>query len=530
METKGGASESKRDRKARYRSLYIVHTSALVFSLGFSIVLTGILPYLRRLTKMQDEALLEVFGWMVAINPLGQMIFSPLLGWLSTKIGKIRPVMIASCLVYIAGSLTYSCLSLMPATDNGRPRWTLMLAGRLLVGISSANLAPSRAYVAGATFKEERSGQLSILSLFQTIGFVLGPAIQAAVTPLGCSQEYLEGHLSLDMYTLTGWISVAVGFLSLILFLPGVFQEFSVSHTELELATGGGNRARVTPSIKDTKPDPIALGACIFGFFVFFTNFVVLEVIGVPLCQQQLGWSESESVQTLGILMACGAIISILCFASIGPLTKRVDERLIYLLLGIFPMLLSRVAHLPMSSELPQNKTSLIDVQESGEDSCKEGGGQAGCDLAWCSYTPKLTEFQFYLGYVIATLSFPFCIGLCQAMFSKALGGRPQGTWMGLLTASGSLARILGPILVSYVYEVKGTYWLFGLCAASLLVTGIVTLAAFRNLVPLEDQSLGGDSQDGATLPLTETIEKMEIDQEETEESEHLKQKQEGDP
>ena len=26
------------------------------------------------------------------------------------------------------------------------------------------------------------------------------------------------------MYTLTGWISVAVGFLSLLLFLPGVFQ------------------------------------------------------------------------------------------------------------------------------------------------------------------------------------------------------------------------------------------------------------------------------------------------------------------
>ena len=55
-------------------------------------------------------------------------------------------------------------------------------------------------------------------------------------------QEYLEGHLrweifevekydfkyfpSLDMYTLTGWISVSVGFLSLVLFLPGVFQVF----------------------------------------------------------------------------------------------------------------------------------------------------------------------------------------------------------------------------------------------------------------------------------------------------------------
>ena len=40
--------------------------------------------------------------------------------------------------------------------------------------------------------------------------------------------------------------------------------------------------------------------------------------------------------------------------------------------------------------------------------------------------------------------------------------------------------RIIGPILVSYVYEEKGTYWLFGLCAASLLATGILTLAAYR--------------------------------------------------
>ena len=59
-----------------------------------------------------------------------------------------------------------------------------MLFGRLLVGISSANLvrgsdssrviekalqAPSRAYVAEATYKEERSGQLSILALFQVL-------------------------------------------------------------------------------------------------------------------------------------------------------------------------------------------------------------------------------------------------------------------------------------------------------------------------------------------------------------------------
>ena len=37
------------------------------------------------------------------------------------------------------------------------------------------------------------------------------------------------------------------------------------------------------------RPDMVAVGACLFGFFIFYVNFVVLETIGVPLCQQQLG-------------------------------------------------------------------------------------------------------------------------------------------------------------------------------------------------------------------------------------------------
>ena len=55
----------------------------------------------------------------------------------------------------------------------------------------------------------------------------------------------------------------------------------------------------------------------------------------------------------------------------------------------------------------------------SALDSCGEGGGAGGCDLPWCHTTPALTEIQFYFGYIIATVSFPFCIGICQAIFSK---------------------------------------------------------------------------------------------------------------
>jgi len=489
--------ESPDERKARVRSLYIVHASALVFSLGFSIVITGILPYLRHLTGMKDEELLEIFGWMVAINPVGQMIFSPILGWLSNKLGSIRLVMYITCCVYIVGNLLYACLSLLPEENEGKSRWLCMLAARCMVGISSANLAPSRAYIAGATFKHERTSHIAILSLCQALGFVIGPAIQAAVTPIGCDAHYQQGTISLDMYTIPGWISCVVGLIAFVLFLPGIFQERYVSQKEAEhLAKMAGGQ---TEDIMTAKPDLLAVLVCLFGFFVFMTNYILLEAIGVPLCQQQLGWSEEESVQILGILMSAGAVLSLICFGSIGLLTRKFDERLVYLLLGILPMLLSRVAHIPMGSGFPPRKDpspptsaypppAMSFFAARSNEGCggEGGGGGGGCDLEWCEYTPALTEFQFFLGYVIAAIAFPFCVGICPALFSKILGPRPQGTWMGLLTASGSLARVLGPIAVSYVYEIKGTYWTFGICCGTMVLAGIATTAAFKRLIPME--------------------------------------------
>lgn len=46
-----------------------------------------------------------------------------------------------------------------------------------------------------------------------------------------------------------------------------------------------------------------------------------------------------------------------------------------------------------------------------------------------------------------------------------------QGVYMGWLTASGSGARILGPVFISHVYSYLGPRWAFG------LVCGIVLLA-----------------------------------------------------
>ena len=43
------------------------------------------------------------------------------------------------------------------------------------------------------------------------------------------------------------------------------------------------------------RPDLLAVLVCLFGFIIFNINYILLETIGVPLCQQQLG---SNNVDT----------------------------------------------------------------------------------------------------------------------------------------------------------------------------------------------------------------------------------------
>lgn len=429
--------ETPEEKKKRVMSLYIVHTCMLIFSLGYSIVLTGVLPYLRRLTSLDNKELMELFGWMVAINPIGQMLFSLPLGWLTSRMGSIRMTCIITCLLYVVGNIIYACLSLLPDEHEGWYRAGVMLFGRLLVGIGTANQAPIRAYIAGATFTHERSFHISILSLFQTIGFMIGPAIQAALTPVGCSLAYESGSLHLDMYTITGWLSAFVGFISMVSFMPGIFSEHYVSKKE---AAQINKDNKTNEDILSVKPDIWAVSALVFCFFVFLLNFILLETIGTPLAMQQLQWTESQAIRNLGIIMSCGAVASLLCYGSIPPLTKKFDERKVYLILGLLPMFLARIVMMPIPNEpTPQmlytELNTTFNASSYASDTvtlfgpglrnhdCSDTNSTEppGCAYKWCEYTPAIKEVQFYLSYAVNSLSFPYCISICQAMFRSEL-------------------------------------------------------------------------------------------------------------
>ena len=132
-------------RRARLRSVWIAHVGMFIFSLGFSIVLTGVYPYMKQLLPSlssdvegeeeggDDSDLVTRYGWVVSINPLGQLIFSPVFGWISNRMGSIRVVCLISSVAYTFGNVLYSILSVFPESS----RYGLLLFCRFMIGMAS---------------------------------------------------------------------------------------------------------------------------------------------------------------------------------------------------------------------------------------------------------------------------------------------------------------------------------------------------------------------------------------------------------
>ena len=83
-----------------------------------------------------------MYGFVVAADALGQMIFSLLFGLLADKLGKVRPVNLLCAGTFIAGNAMFSLISLVPQNALGaeHPRtWSLFVV-RFIVGIGTGKI------------------------------------------------------------------------------------------------------------------------------------------------------------------------------------------------------------------------------------------------------------------------------------------------------------------------------------------------------------------------------------------------------
>ena len=77
----------------------------------------------------------------------------------------------------------------------------------------------------------------------------------------------------------------------------------------------------VSPGESGFPVGPIV--ACLYNYFSFLCNFVLLETICVKLAMDMWGWSDEEAIANMGYTMMGAGGCTLVVFALIGPLSKR---------------------------------------------------------------------------------------------------------------------------------------------------------------------------------------------------------------
>jgi multidrug resistance protein len=140
---------------------WIIWTTVALDLVGFGIIV----PILGRYAERFGANGLQV-GLMFASFSVAQMVFAPILGRISDKVGR-KPVIVFSLIGTAVGSFV---------TGAAGALWILCL-GRILDGASGASVAVAQGAVADIAPPEQRARLMGMLGAAFGVGFVVGPAL-----------------------------------------------------------------------------------------------------------------------------------------------------------------------------------------------------------------------------------------------------------------------------------------------------------------------------------------------------------------
>lgn len=146
------------------RPLVVLYTAIALDAVGVGLIFP-ILPRLLAEVAPGREVAAPI-GVIAALYAVMQFVFSPVLGALSDRLGR-RPVMLVS----LAGaSIDYLVMACAPQL------WLIVL-GRAIAGLTSANMAVASAYLTDITPENQRARRFGLSGAMFGAGFIVGPVL-----------------------------------------------------------------------------------------------------------------------------------------------------------------------------------------------------------------------------------------------------------------------------------------------------------------------------------------------------------------
>ncbi|MDC9824596.1 Tet(A)/Tet(B)/Tet(C) family tetracycline efflux MFS transporter [Devosia sp. ZB163] len=160
------------------RALAVILAAVTLDAIGIGLIF----PILPRLLEdvSHSHEVATLMGLMLAIYSAMQFLFSPILGVLSDRFGR-RPVLLIS----LAGAaIDYVVMAFAPEL------WMLVV-GRAIAGITSANMAVATAYITDISAEEERAKRFGYFHAMFGIGFIIGPVLGGIIGDIWVRAPFL---------------------------------------------------------------------------------------------------------------------------------------------------------------------------------------------------------------------------------------------------------------------------------------------------------------------------------------------------
>jgi MFS transporter, DHA1 family, tetracycline resistance protein len=146
------------------RPLVVIYAAICLDAVGIGLIFPILPRLLADVAHTQNIA--PTIGIMTALYAVMQFIFAPVLGALSDNLGR-RPVLLIS----LAGAaINYVVMAFAPQL------W-MLLVGRAIAGLTSANMSVATAYITDVSPEDTRARRFGFFNAMFGIGFIIGPVL-----------------------------------------------------------------------------------------------------------------------------------------------------------------------------------------------------------------------------------------------------------------------------------------------------------------------------------------------------------------
>lgn len=262
-------------------------------AIGIGIIFPVLPDLIREVTGLPlSEAALWA-GTLGTAFAVMQFLFGPVLGALSDRFGR-RPVMLLSLGIMSADYLVMATAGTI---------W-LLLAARIVAGITASTYATATAFIADITPPEKRGARFGLIGACFGVGFVIGPLIGAVFAGIDTRAPFFAASAMAAGNLILGW--------------------FALPETVTDATRRPFRWARANPlgALMSVTRLP-GLGTTLACWLILALAMSVYPTVWAFYGQANFGWSS----QMVGLSLALyGVSFAVGQAAIVGPLIRRWGE------------------------------------------------------------------------------------------------------------------------------------------------------------------------------------------------------------